>query len=395
MIGLTGNAASAVYEAKQDFNLEYESLYSIWIQEKVSHDIFSNPNSLYYGIKTDCADAAFALRTIFAYEQKLSIEFRDINGQIISERTKRFDQTTHDELKKLKAFIAYIGENIGSEVLAGENTYPIALKSIRPGDLYITRWINSQGENTRHVYIIKEVLPTGDFVLFSSTQPRAIRPLSSRKGMPLHLFKERPFGFRRFIDKRNSRENESLEQYQFVKLGESRFFGMVKDALKIKEDTLQLNIERRIENICLALKTRKDVVELALQEKGVLSKKCFSKSQYEEYSTPSRDNNIIQDIERLRNGFKSILESNQINELNAETILSLENLIGENSSTEAFNAMAQLCSIPIELNSQKLIKVNIKSFYDRYKAGFISSNPNESIDVRWGFEKESKQCLVK
>lgn len=395
VMGLSGNAISAVYESNHDFSPEHEILYSIWVQEKVSHDIFSNPNSPYYGIKTDCADAAFALRAIFAYEQKLSIEFRDNDGQIISEKTKRFDLVTNDELKKLKSFIAYIGENSGSEVLARDNTYPIALKSIRPGDLYITRWINSKGEDTRHVYIIKEVLPTGDFVLFSSTQPRAIRPLLSRKGMPLHLFKERPFGFRRFIEKSNSRENESLEQYQLVKLGESRFFGMVKDGLKIKEDTLQLNIERRIENICLALKTRKDVVDLALQEKGVLTKKCFTNLQYEEYSTPSRDNNIIQDIERLRNGFKSIIRSNQINELNSETILSLENLIGENNSTEAFNSMAQLCSIPIELTSKRPIKVNIKSFYDRFKAGLISSNPNELIDARWGFEKESKQCLVK
>lgn len=387
---------SAIYEAIRSFDKSDEVLYSRWIKEVVTEDIFSNPESSYYGIKTDCADAAFALRIIYAFENKLSFEFIDNDGKKITEKTARFDDISSSEGGRLKAFIDFIGENIGSEVLASDNTYPIDLKAIRAGDLYITRWANDRGQLTRHVYIVKDILPTGDLLLYSSTQPRAIRPLLPRKGMPLRIFKEGPFGFRRFQSNlalpKDNFENFSNMQYDALKLGSDKFFNLVKEGLKSSEDTLQLNVERRIENICVALTTRKDVVEMALENKASLENKCFSKEQYNELSTPSRDRNIIQDIERLRNGYRTLLKNGNAYELNEKTRVGLDYLVSENNTDEGLMAIKSLCSLSLEIGADKNIIMNIKSFYERFGAGLVSSNPNESLGSRWGLERPKAIC---
>jgi hypothetical protein len=391
-------ASAAIYEAKRSFQAADEILYSNWVKDRVPQDIFSNPQSPYYGIKTDCADAAIALRAIYAYENQLSFQFVENEGSLITEKTTRFDNISNQSIERLKAFIAFIGENVGSEVLAKDNTYPIELKGIRPGDLYITRWQNAKGQLTRHVYIIKDILPTGDLLLFSSTTPRAVRPFLPRKGMPLRIFKERPFGFRRFQAKLNGNvakeqlENYSNMQYEALKLGEDKFFKLVKETLQNTADTLELNIQRRIENVCVALTTRVDVVEMALEAKLDLGKRCFSKDQYDEYSSPSRDRNIIQDIERLRYGYKTIVKNGMSVDLDPTTKLGLDYLIGENESTEALEAIKGLCSVGIDISLDRRVIMNISSFYKRYNAALVSSNPNDHLEARWGLERSKGIC---
>lgn len=389
-------ARGAIYRATRPFTTPDEHLYSKWIKEVVSQDIFSNPTSPYYGIKTDCADAAFALRAIFSYEHKLSFQFIDNEGASFSERTTKFDHVSTNEVEKLKVFIDYIAENVGSEVLASDNTYPIELKALRAGDLYITRWANTKRQLTRHVYIIKEILPTGDLLLYSSTAPRAIRPLLPRKGMPLKIFKEGPFGFRRFQPWPNTPitelEDYSNMQYEAVKLGEEKFFKLAKEGLKSSEDSLELNIKRRLENICVALTARLDIVEIALEAKEELQTQCFEKAKYDELSTPSRDKNIIQDIQRLRNAYKVIVSKGMIVDLSETTKNGLDYLIDENKTDEGLTAIKGLCSIPIEISPERRVLMTIKTFYDRYNADLISSNPNEGRAVRWGLEKSKNIC---
>ncbi|MBY0413469.1 MAG: hypothetical protein K2Q18_04860 [Bdellovibrionales bacterium] len=387
---------TAVYEASRPFLSSDEALYSEWVQKVVHSDIFSNPESPYYGIKTDCADAAFALRTIYAFENKLAVDFIDNEGLKVSEKTSRFDYLPITGTKRLKAFIEFLGENIGSEVLAKDNTYPIDLKAIRPGDLYVTMWKNPKGEMTRHVYIIKDVLITGDLLLYSSTQPRAVRPFLPRKGMPSKIFTQEPFGFKRFQAqlgvKKETLPNYSLMQYEALKLGEAGFFSLVKESLKTSEDTLGQNIQRRIENICVALNTRKDIVESALDAKRDLGVACFKKDQYDELSTPSRDKNINQDIERLRYGYNSMVKNGLDGSLDENVKLGLDYLVGANTSDEGLQAIKGLCSVAVEINPEKRIIFNMKSFYERSKAGLVSSNPNDHLESRWGLEKSKKLC---
>lgn len=393
LINATSSFAS-VWNSDNDWTIENETKYSEWVKTNINNDIFSNKNSKYFGIKTDCADAAMALRTIYAFEFGLPISFKDNDGHLISNNTNKYDYLETD-LEKLKEMIKDIGENIGSEVLASENTYPIALSEIKPGDIYVTKWKNKSGTETRHVYFVKNILPTGDLLLFSSTQPRAVRPLLARKGMPLHIIDGSPYGFKRF-KMGNNFQTPFIDQSQYIDLkkGEDFYFSKVKSTHQTVSDTLSNNINQRIENICVALDTRKDVIESTLEYKNQIQNRCFKKEEYNEYSTPSRDLNIAKDINRLIYRWQDIKESGNQDQLSPNTQLALEYLADKNNDPEALRALNSFCMIQfINLNHQE-ITMSIKSFYERYRYGLISSNPNEPNDTRWGFLKESTRCPI-
>lgn len=376
-----------VWSNKNTWTKEFEAQYSEWAKSsQLSSDIFSNPQSPYYGIKTDCADATIAIRTIFAFEHQLPIYFRDNNGSVISNRSNKYDHLQSSS--RLKAFLTDIGESIGSEILASDNTYPIALSNIRPGDLYITRWIDNSGIDTRHVYFVKDILPTGDLLLFSSTQPRAVRPLLARKGMPSHIIPGEPYGFKRFTTgPRFEKPDQSFSQYDDLKKGGRYYFSKIKETHQKIKDTFENNINQRIENICIALQTRISVVASALDQFEKNNHHCFTQEEYDEYSTPSRDHNIDFDIESLVFGWKTIKEKNIQANLSEKTQLALDYLSEETDSPEALNQLNSFCFIEISNFS-----LNIKNFHDLYKSGAISSNPNESIEARWGQKSVNGIC---
>lgn len=384
---LSQNLHAEVWASKNSWNRDVETQYVQWIQSKLTFDIFSNPNGPYYGIKTDCADAAAALRTIFAYEHQLPVYFKDNDGLLITNSSSKYDHLTN-KTERLKAFLRDMGENIGSETLASDNTYPIALSNIRPGDVYITKWTDASGIDTRHVYIVKDILPTGDLLLFSSTQPRAIRPLLARKGMPSHIISGEPYGFKRFSSgPKFDHPEQSFSQYDDLKNGERFYFGKIKETHQKVKDTFENNINQRIENICMALQTRVHVVNLALEEFEKNNRQCFSHDEYDEYSTPSRDHNIVIDIQSLIFGWKTIKQRQIEPQLSEKLQSALEYLSGNISTDESRAALNSFCQLSEIQNS-----LDIRFFYDRFKAGAISSNPNESKNARWGLERESGIC---
>ena len=65
-----------VWVSNNTWNDSWEKRYAEWIKSDVSRDIFLQGR---YSIKTDCADAAYSLRAIFAYENKLPFVIRNPN----------------------------------------------------------------------------------------------------------------------------------------------------------------------------------------------------------------------------------------------------------------------------------------------------------------------------
>ena len=58
--------------------------------------MFNDPKSPYYGISTDCADTAYALRAIFAFENKLPFAITNPSGNrgaslSLNNKSKKFD----------------------------------------------------------------------------------------------------------------------------------------------------------------------------------------------------------------------------------------------------------------------------------------------------------------
>ena len=98
--GMTPNVFSAVWENEKQWSDEEEIKYSEWVAKNWNIDIFSDDDSPYYAIPTDCADGAYTMRMIYAYENKLpfAIDSKRYNT-IISNSMTRWDGNPDDGLQ--------------------------------------------------------------------------------------------------------------------------------------------------------------------------------------------------------------------------------------------------------------------------------------------------------
>lgn len=172
-----------VWKDEREWKAEDEVEFVKWVSsESFNRRLFVDPKSPYKDLATDCADVVYAARIIFAYEHKLS--YRSFNSvkddggfwkRTISNNTNLFDKYAEGPAR-VKAFITYLGKYSDTKFLAEEDSYPIALKDIRPGDFYITE--QPFGETTiRHTYVVKKVYSSGIFDLYYSTLPYMVREL--------------------------------------------------------------------------------------------------------------------------------------------------------------------------------------------------------------------------
>lgn len=372
---------AAVWSSEKQWDEKMEMDYSRWIKEDLSANVFTDPASAYYGIKTDCADAVLVVRAIYSFENKLPFSFYNVDGVVLNNQTKKYDHIEQE--RRIISFLNDLGDQISAESLALENTFSIHPKDIRPGDFYIVKWENNEGKTNRHAYLIKDILPTGNFILLSSTTPKTKRVLATRLGMPVQLFSSSPFGFRRFKERASKvLINDDLTQYAWVKLGEKEFYTRVKDLLKTEEDTYQKNFERRFSNICIALDVRKQVVEEAIRLKN--GRRCFSSSEYDEYSTPSRDHNLLMEFMRIKNAWLTISNKKIAHDLTTEEVLGLDFFIGKQRGPEGQFALSKRCIVSITKSNGEVMAMNLKVFFERLSNGIVSSNPNDPIEARYG-----------
>ena len=61
---ITIPAQSAVWETHYQWNDAWEQQFSRWVNAEWDQFIFSDPDSKYYGIPTDCADASYGMRAV-------------------------------------------------------------------------------------------------------------------------------------------------------------------------------------------------------------------------------------------------------------------------------------------------------------------------------------------
>ena len=95
LIGPT-NALSSVWKDDKKWDKSWEQKYSNWVAgPEVTLDMFTDPQKKYYGITADCADAVYALRAIFSYENGLPFSFVNPHFKkktLFSNRTSQFNR---------------------------------------------------------------------------------------------------------------------------------------------------------------------------------------------------------------------------------------------------------------------------------------------------------------
>ena len=57
LLFMGAQAWAAVWTVKDDWDEAKEQAYSEWVNQHWTNDVFTNPTSALFGLKTDCADA--------------------------------------------------------------------------------------------------------------------------------------------------------------------------------------------------------------------------------------------------------------------------------------------------------------------------------------------------
>jgi hypothetical protein len=427
LMAIIFSSKGAVWENENSWSLEWEEKYRQWVvSEKFRRDLFTNKESPLYKVKTDCADAVFAVRLFFSYLHKLPFAIENPSGtrrgegqdppkhMFIDNQLTRWDQLENPH-QRLRAFLKYIGESVGSDYLARGATFAVKPKAISSGDAYIYK-----NGNGFHSYIIKQVYPTGNQRLWWSTVPRAVRRFSEKIGLPDLSFEKRPWGYRRFrwpehlllADHEIPKElGQSNQQYKLIKKGNP--LQLIRDALATGPEYLVHAFPRYFKNACQSLEDRAEVLNQTVAFREKIGHRCMNSREYYDYSTPGRDNKIYHNINILVALWKEVLEKKIDHDIQGSMRLALHFLAKTNdhysgqsssdwnddwedewgddssSNNNAYKidlrgktALKNICNIKLKYKNIK--SIGLDQFYNLFLKKKISANPNDNISRRWG-----------
>lgn len=362
---LNSAAYKGVWKTQNSWSEDYEKLYSNWVRGTFNEDFFTTGK--YKGIKTDCADAAYTARLIFAYENKLPFAIRDNSDSrriITNEKTKWAGNSNRT---KLISFINWISTNVASSKSISNDTYPIKINRhyVTPGTVFAMRWTNSNSTSIGHVLMIKKVFRTGRVALLSSTVPRKVRSLTTTYSFQLEPSSQ-AVGIRKWKQPKHysgyKMDGYSMEQFQddFAK---HTWQSTVKARLRLRKESKKEAIKFEVKTLCNLVHARVPIVLEGVEKKNQLNR-CMNRQEYDDYSTPSRDQKI----------------------------------------KDAYKAVRDLMSWPKNRRTKKALKacpnieytpgqtMSLYAFIKRVKGNKVSYDPNVSLEARWGLTQEESGC---
>ncbi len=394
-IGLQAHAA--VWTASNSWDQGWEDKYSEWVKTSFNEDIFVKGQ--YKGISTDCADAVYTSRAIFAFENRLPFVILDPSGgdSKISNKMSRWDGDS--EGNKFREFVDYVNEMTDTKSLP-RDTYPVAISRefVRAGAIWSRPRIAQKNffsflfhttikEDPGHAELVKDVTETGAIQLIGSTVPAAVRPLISTSSL-VFMPVETTTGLRKWIQpsgyeqKPEQLPGYSMEQFKMGVPEVTATYGKnnaesVSSTPQRNIDTWSKEIQTRLQlraedkdealqrygtNLCNLVQARVDVIRKAEQARIALNGQCMNADDYDSYSTPSRDKRIVATIDQMVSvggGFSFI----------------------PGGRLEKVKKFMQNCP-PVQITAEKSLSLgDIASAYNSSK---VSSNPNDSLEARWG-----------
>ena len=306
-----------------------------------------------------------------------------------------------------------ISKLAGTFHLGANETYPIKIDKIRPGDIYIFQLTTRKKRKIiRHAMGIKNVHPNGTMdYIYSSPRIKIINELSKKKTHkksdliykkmqdPLFAPKNKLRGFRRFIWPRHmlkrrkmsvSLKDSWLQQSKMAKLwGEDKFLKYVKNTLTKEKEDIEVTFKRKIKDLCHLTNQRIEAVQEALNYKFKVKGRCFNYHEYDIYSSPMMDYVLKKNFNYLR-----ILWSKKGKEIEDESVLSTINAIFRNNN-KGSKELYQIC--PIKVDNKKGVKLNLGQIYYRLSKNLFSPNPNHSLKERWGInnpQRSRSKCRI-
>jgi hypothetical protein len=405
LTAFSNNSSARVWVHTKEWSQAWEVKYEKWMKSNAVHTkIYTSPKSPYYGIKADCADAAYGLRAIFSYENKLPFAINNPSGNrgrysTIGNNTNYFDKHG-PENKRLVALINYIGDIVGTEQLSYKDTFPIKLTTINPGTLFTYRTVTTTGKSIRHAYTIKNVSPTGTFDLIYATQAIA------KNGLDLNLRYEKPltnkpsgnaWGFKKFKWPRNllvknrnlpRERNYSMEQFPLAEeMSSFSFFKHVQKQIRTVVESPKKIVHRSLVSLCEEARARIGYVNQGVAHNKKLRGRCMNYSDYDAYSTPSRDKGL----KNLYLSLLSELEDMNLNDLPRDLAAYADTIANYKTADRRMKKnLLKYCSI----NYRSGKSIDLGELWLRIKADLLSSHPNDKLGVRWGERGSRTSCYA-
>ncbi len=383
---------AAVWEDTQSWSVEYEQKFVAWVQTNaVREKMFTDRNSPYYGINTDCADTSYALRAIFAFENKLPFAITNPSGsreqsKTLNNRTNKFDYAG-PENKRLVALITEIGDSVGTENLSHFDTYPIAIKSITPGSMFTYKMQARFGRFIRHSYNIKGINSVGTFDVIYSTQANHEKhgDLLRRRDREFENLPSNPWGFRKFkwpehigkdLSAIPAELGPSTEQFTLASQMDTRsFFKYVAKTLATTTETSGDRLARLFKAVCQESQARIEYINEALDYLKQTNNACMDYQKFDAFSTPARDGALKEMYLNLKQAFADAKATNS----GDPQMLAFGEYIFNKKGT-AKDELLAACPIAYRAG----MTIDIGTLWSRLEAGRLSSHPNDIVTVRWG-----------
>lgn len=380
-----------VWNNENQWNEEWETQFSIWVEKEWDDEIFMRPDSILYNVKTDCADASYTMRMLFSYLNKLPFVIQNPNQpkMYLSNSIKDFDHLKNEKDRFLK-FVDAINAMTDSGTLSND-TYPIQMdrKYFRAGVLYVSP--------NDHTYQVKSIDESGVPTVYSSTVPQEARYLSILNSFPFYVpgdMKNYRDGFRAFKQPHHYKMSSSLipgfglEQFEMGQMTKDDLFAfgdLVAKKIQTKSESPVGQMRRLLLNICSSVQLRAIHISWTEVKKIEKNIQCFNSADYENESTPSRDKRIVMMYQQLNSVYRSINEKPNDGYYNVADYIFSEN-------SQSHPSMEKWC--PISTHNEGSEKINLRSVWQAIERNQFVSDPHANFLQRWGFEDYEVKCSI-
>lgn len=366
--------ARTIWEAREQWNDEWELKFATWIQQNASTDFYQK-----YNIPTDCADAIVGFRWIFARINSLpaanTLEDSDTlfgNFSNMRKWDNLATSTTWYEDQLFMSALKYIMDLTSTRTVIKDG-YAVRIdrKSLLAGN-YIVTQVNRVG----HAKIISEThynVPTElPFYTLASTVPRIVRPLvresfvdqewPNKGTKELLAFRWPVVNNSRWTLKPVTEHSRySPEQFdESLKKSYPAFITFILSRVKDNYDPVKL-VEFGVREIVDYTKLRIDVVNKGYAACG--NRICTEGSgEYDDWSTNSRDEKLL----------KKFIEMDKL----VKEFEPLSPGLYEFWVNQLRNTIINIDGLPLSLS-------NVRYLFERK---FTSPNPNVTPKERWGLD---------
>lgn len=398
-------ARADVWSATNSWSPSWEDRYSEWVRDHWTNDVFARtamPNGQknpYYGMRPDCADTVYSMRAIFAYENRLPFVINDPTGGAvkISNDMGRFDRLSQDE--RFRSFLRFLYGTVSTRSLPADTfSVPISRRYVRPGALMRTV------QKSHHSWTVKDVLPVGvPWLIFASTaSSQTTLTLYQRQSWPNPSWvfdgDQSPASRAGF---RNFRPIEFLDEPEWKVPGynEEQFRVPLKqwnkfaqNRLAVRKETDEQMLMRLTLAACQDLRDRVGFVNEGLAALRARPGRCMDAATYDIYSTPSRDQRFFDDLAVLRMTYKELQATPEGAALSNGLQRQL-NKIFPRIQSRARDEAAIMRASAVDGDSVCTTTyapgrtIDLAEAKRRLFAGWISNNPLDEVEYRWGEKK--------